>query len=210
MTSDPREIRVLAVDDHPLLRKGIRALINAESDMSLIAEASNGQEGIAEFKKHRPDITLMDLQMPGMSGIDCIIAIRSDFPDARIIVLTTYPGDAQVLRALKAGARGYLLKGQVSRDLPEAIRAVQSGRKRIPPELAIELAEHTAEDELSSREIEVLRLIADGNANKELAHKLCIAEETAKTHVTHILAKLHVHDRTQAVTIAIKRGIIQL
>jgi DNA-binding NarL/FixJ family response regulator len=210
MTSDPREIRVLAVDDHPLLRKGIRALINAESDMNLIAEASNGQEGIAEFKKHRPDITLMDLQMPGMSGIDCIIAIRSDFPNARIIVLTTYPGDAQVLRALKAGACGYLLKGQVSRDLPEVIRVVHSGRKRIPPELAIELAEHTAEDELSSREIEVLRLIADGNANKELAHKLCIAEETAKTHVTHILAKLHVHDRTQAVTIAIKRGIIQL
>ena len=210
MTSDPREIRVLAVDDHPLLRKGIRALINAESDMNLVAEASNGQEGIAEFKKHRPDITLMDLQMPGMSGIDCIIAIRSDFPNARIIVLTTYPGDAQVLRALKAGARGYLLKAQVSRDLPEVIRAVHSGRKRIPPELAVELAEHTAEDELSSREIEVLQLIADGNANKELAHKLCIAEETAKTHVTHILAKLHVHDRTQAVTIAIKRGIIQL
>ena len=210
MTSNPRVIRVLAVDDHPLLRKGVRALINAESDMKLVAEASNGQAGIEEFIKHRPDITLMDLQMPAMSGIDCILAIRSDFPNARIIVLTTYPGDVQVHRALKAGARGYLLKGQVSRDLPEVIRAVHSGRKRIPPDLAVELAEHTAEDDLSPREIEVLQLIADGNANKELAHKLCIAEETAKTHVTHILAKLHVHDRTQAVTIAIKRGIIQL
>jgi len=210
MTSDPREIRVLAVDDHPLLRKGIRALINAESDMSLIAEASNGQEGIAEFKKHRPDITLMDLQMPGMSGIDCMIAIRSDFPNARIIVLTTYPGDAQVLRALKAGARGYLLKGQVNRDLPEVIRAVHSGQKRIPPELAVELAEHSAQDDLSPREIEVLRLIVDGNANKEIAHRLGIAEETVKTHVTNILAKLHVHDRTQAVSTALKRGIIEL
>ena len=210
MTSDPTEIRVLAVDDHPLLRKGIRALINAESDMKLVAEASNGQEALAEFKKQRPDITLMDLQMPGMSGIDCMIAIRSDFPNARIIVLTTYPGDAQVLRALKAGARGYLLKDQVSRDLPEVIRAVHSGQRRIPPELAIDLAEHTAEDDLSPREIEVLRFIAEGNANKEIAHRLGIAEETVKTHVTHILAKLHVHDRTQAVSTALKRGIIQL
>jgi len=185
-------------------------LINAESDMKLVAEASNGQAGIEEFKKHRPDITLMDLQMPGMSGIDCILAIRSDFPSARIIVLTTYPGDAQVLRALKAGARGYLLKGQVNRDLPEVIRAVHSGQKRIPPELAVELAQHTAEDELSPREIEVLRLIAEGNANKEIAHRLGIAEETVKAHVTHILAKLDAHDRTHAVSTALKRGIIEL
>ena len=160
MASDLREIRILTVDDHALLRKGIGVLIRAEPDMKLVAEASNGQEAIAEFKKHRPDITLMDLQMPEMSGIECLIAIRSDFPNARIIVLTTYPGDVQALRALKAGARGYLLKGQVNRDLPEVIRAVHAGQKRIPPEIAIELAEHTAEDDLSSREIEVLRLIA--------------------------------------------------
>jgi DNA-binding NarL/FixJ family response regulator len=210
MASEAREIRILAVDDHALLRKGIAALIGAEPDMKLVAEASNGQEAIAEFKKHRPDVTLMDLQMPGMSGIECIIAIRSDFPNARIVVLTTYPGDVQVLRALKAGARGYLLKGQVNRDLPEVIRAVHSGQKRIPPEIAIALAEHTAEDELSSREIEVLRLIAAGNANKEVASQLCIAEETVKSHVTNILAKLHANDRTHAVTTALKRGIIKL
>jgi DNA-binding NarL/FixJ family response regulator len=210
MASDVREIRILTVDDHALLRKGIGALIGAEPDMKLVAEASNGQEAIAEFKKHRPDITLMDLQMPEMGGIECIIAIRSDFPNARIIVLTTYPGDMQVLRALKAGARGYLLKGQVNRDLPEVIRAVHAGQKRIPPEIAIELAEHTAEDDLSAREIEVLRLIAAGNANKQIASKLCIAEETVKSHVTNILAKLHANDRTHAVTTALKRGIIQL
>src|SRR5580693_2998770 len=151
MASDGREIRILTVDDHALLRKGIAALINAEPDMQLVAEASNGQEAIAEFKKHRPDVTLMDLQMPERSGIECIIAIRSEFPNARIIVLTTYPGDAQVLRALKAGACGYLLKGQVNRDLPEVIRTVHSGQKRIPPEIAIEIAEHAAEDDLSSR-----------------------------------------------------------
>jgi DNA-binding NarL/FixJ family response regulator len=210
MTNDVREIRILTVDDHALLRKGIAALISAEPDMKLVAEASNGQEAIAEFKKHRPDVTLMDLQMPEMGGIECIIAIRSDFPNARIIVLTTYPGDMQVLRALKAGARGYLLKGQVSKDLPEVIRAVHSGQKRIPPEIAIELAEYTGQDDLSSREIEVLRSIAAGNANKEIASKLCIAEETVKSHVTNILAKLHANDRTHAVTIALKRGIIQL
>ena len=210
MASDVREIRILTVDDHALLRKGIGALISAEPDMKLVAEASNGQEAIAEFKKHRPDITLMDLQMPEMSGIECIIAIRSDFPSARIIVLTTSPGDVQVLRALKAGARGYLLKGRVNRDLPEAIRAVHSGQKRIPAELAIELAEHATEGDLSSREIEVLRLITAGNANKEIAGKLCIAEETVKRHVSNILAKLHVNDRTHAVTTALRRGIFEL
>jgi DNA-binding NarL/FixJ family response regulator len=210
MPIDAGVIRILAVDDHALLRKGIAALIGAEPDMKLVAEASNGREAIAEFKKHRPDVTLMDLQMPEMSGIECIIAIRSDCPNARIIVLTTYPGDVQVLRALKAGARGYLLKGQVNRDLPDAIRAVHAGHKRIPPEIALELAEHTAEDDLSAREIEVLRLIASGNANKEIAHKLGIAEETVKSHVTSILAKLHANDRTHAVTTALKRGIIEL
>ena len=210
MASDIQKIRILTVDDHALLRKGIAALINAEPDLNLVAEASNGQEAIAEFKKHRPDITLMDLQMPEMSGIECIIAIRSDFPNARIIVITTYPGDVQVLRALKAGARGYLLKGQVNRDLPEAIRAVHSGQKRIPPEIVLELAEHTAEDDMSSREIEVLQLIAAGNANKEIAFKLSIAEETVKSHVTNILGKLHANDRTHAVTTALKRGIIEI
>ena len=210
MPIDAGVIRILAVDDHALLRRGIAALIGAEPDMKLVAEAANGQDAIAEFKKHRPDVTLMDLQMPEMSGIECIIAIRSDFPNARIIILTTYPGDVQVVRALKAGARGYLLKGQVNRDLPELIRAVHSGQKRIPPEIALELAEHTTEGDLSAREIAVLRLIAAGNANKEIANRLGIAEETVKSHVTNILAKLHANDRTHAVTIALKRGIIEL
>jgi DNA-binding NarL/FixJ family response regulator len=210
MTSNGSAIRILAVDDHAILRKGIAALLDAEPDMRLVAEAANGHEAIAEFKKHRPDVTLMDLQMPEMSGIECIIAIRSDFPNARIVVLTTYPGDVQVLRALKAGARGYLLKGQVNKELPEVIRAVHAGFKRIPPEIAAELAEHTAEDDLSSREIDVLRLIAAGNANKEIASQLCIAEETVKSHVTNILTKLHANDRTHAVTTALRRGIIQL
>jgi DNA-binding NarL/FixJ family response regulator len=210
MASDVREIRILTVDDHALLRKGIGALINAEPDMKVVAEAANGLEAIAAFKRYRPDITLMDLQMPEMSGIECIIAIRGDFANARIIVLTTYPGDVQVLRALKAGARGYLLKSHVNRDLPEVIRAVHAGQKRIPPEIAMALAEHTAEDDLSLREIEVLRLIAGGNANKEIASKLCIAAETVKSHVTNILAKLHANDRTHAVITALKRGIIEL
>jgi len=210
MATDAGVIRILTVDDHALLRKGIGVLINAESDMKLVAEASNGQEAIVEFKKHRPDITLMDLQMPEMSGIECIIAIRGDFPDARIIVLTTYPGDVQVVRALKAGARAYLLKTRVSKELPEVVRAVHAGQKRIPPEIAAQLAEHAAEDNLSSREIEVLRLIAAGNANKQIASKLLIAEETVKSHVTNILAKLHANDRTHAVTTALKRGVIQL
>src|SRR5258706_3735382 len=190
MPANARAIRILTVDDHALLRKGIAALINAEPDMELVAEAANGREAISEFKRHRPDVTLMDLQMPEMSGIECIIAIRGDFPQARIIVLTTYPGDVQVVRALKAGARGYLLKGQVNRDLPEVIRAVHSGQKRIPTEIAIELAERTADDDLSSREIEVLRLIAAGNANDEIASKLVRAEETLKSHVTNVIAKL--------------------
>jgi len=203
-------IGVLSVDDHPLLREGIAALVNAESDMKLIAEATNGQEAIEKFRLHRPDVTLMDLQMPALNGIDAIIGIRGEFPKARIIVLTTYAGDVQVLRALKAGARGYVLKGDVRRELLDTIRAVHAGQKRIPPEVAAELAEHAAEDQLTSREIEVLRLIAGGNPNKEIAAQLSIAEDTVKSHVTNILAKLCANDRTHAAMIALKRGIIEL
>ena len=203
-------IRVLSVDDHPLLREGIAALVNAESDMKLVGDATNGQEAIEKFRLHQPDVTLMDLQMPALNGIDAIIGIRSEFPNARIIVLTTYTGDVHVLRALKAGARGYILKGHVRRELLDTIRAVHAGQKRIPPEVAAELAEHTAEDDLSSREMDVLRLIANGNANKEIAAQLSITEETVKSHVTNILSKLGANDRTHAVTIGLKRGIIDL
>jgi DNA-binding NarL/FixJ family response regulator len=203
-------IGVLSVDDHALLREGIAALVNAESDMKLVAEATNGQEAIEKFRLHRPDVTLMDLQMPAMNGIEAIIGIRSEFSNARIIVLTTYAGDVQVLRALKAGAQGYLLKGHVRRELLDTIRAVHAGQKRIPPEVAAELAEHATEHDLTSREIAVLRLIATGNANKVIAGELSIAEDTVKSHVTNILAKLGANDRTHAVTIGLKRGIIEL
>jgi DNA-binding NarL/FixJ family response regulator len=203
-------IRILTVDDHALLRQGIAALVNGESDMKLVAEATDGQEAIDKFRLHRPDVTLMDLQMPTMNGIEAIIGIRSEFPNARIIVLTTYTGDVQVLRALKAGARGYLLKGHVRRELLDTIRAVHAGQKRIPPEVAAELAEHATDEGLTSREIDVLRLIAAGNANKEIAAQLSIAEDTVKSHVTNILAKLGANDRTHAVTLALKRGIIEL
>lgn len=210
MSIEPRPIRILSVDDHALLRGGIAALVNAESDMRLVAEASNGQEAIERFRLHRPDVTLMDLQMPGLNGIDGIIGIRSEFPNARIIVLTTYSGDVQVLRALKAGARAYLLKGQVHKELLETIRAVYAGKKRIPAEVAAELADHAADDDLTPREIDVLRLIASGNANKVIAGELSITEETVKSHVANILSKLGANDRTHAVTIGLKRGIIQL
>jgi len=203
-------IRVLTVDDHALLRKGIRALIGAESDMQLVAEASTGREAVEEFRTHRPDVTLMDVQMPDMTGIEAIIAIRGEFPEARIIVLSTYSGDVQVVRALKAGARAYLLKGNVNRELLATIRSVHSGQKRIPPEIASDLAEHAGEDDLSEREIEVLRLVAAGNANKEIAAQLELAEDTVKRHVTNILSKLRANDRTHAVAIGLKRGIIQL
>ena len=203
-------IRILAVDDHPLLRQGIAALVSGESDMKLVAEAFDGQEAIDKFRLHRPDVTLMDLQMPAVNGIEAIIGIRSEFPNARIIVLTTYTGDVQMLRALKAGARGYVLKGHVRRELLDTIRAVHAGQKRIPPEVAAELAEHATDEALSSREIAVLRLIAAGNANKEIAAQLSIAEDTVKCHVTNILAKLGANDRTHAVTLALKRGIIEL
>jgi len=210
MPADSSPIRILTADDHALLRQGIAALVNAECDMKLIAEASNGQDAIEKFRLHRPDVTLMDLQMPALNGIEAIIGIRSEFPNARIIVLTTYTGDVQVLRALKAGARGYILKGHVHRELLDTIRAVHAGQKRIPPEVAAELADHATEDDLTSREIDVLRRIAAGNANKEIAAQLSIAEETVKSHVTKILAKLGANDRTHAVTIGLKRGIIEL
>jgi DNA-binding NarL/FixJ family response regulator len=210
MAGVPSMIRILAVDDHPLLRKGIAALVNTEPDMKLVAEAANGEEAVESFRLYRPDVTLMDLQLPGVNGIEAIDRILGEFPDARIIVLTTYTGDAQVLRALRAGARAYILKGHVHRELLETIRTVHAGRKRIPPDIAVELAEHTTEDELSSREIEVLRLIAAGNSNKQIADQLCIEESTVKSHVTNILSKLSANDRAHAVTIGLKRGIIGL
>lgn len=210
MSSDTKPIRILTADDHALLRQGIASLIGLESDMKLVAEASTGREAMEKFRAHRPDITLMDLQMSDMSGIEAMIGIRSEFPNARIIILTTYSGDVQVLRALKAGARGYILKGLVHRELLEAIRAVHAGQKRIPPEVATELACHAGEDELTAREIDVVRLVAAGNTNKQIAAQLSITEETAKTHVANILSKLRANDRTHAVTIALKRGIVQL
>jgi DNA-binding NarL/FixJ family response regulator len=207
---DQRLIRILTVDDHPLLRKGIAALVNTELDMKLVAEASNGQEAIEKFRLHRPEVTLMDVQMPGLNGIETISRILSEFPDARIVVLTTYTGDAQVLRALKAGARAYMLKRHVHRELLETIRAVHAGQKRIPPELAADLADRSADDELTPREIDVLNLIAAGNANKEIADELSIGEASVKSYVTNILSKLGAKDRTHAVTIGLKRGIIEL
>ena len=209
MTSDLKLIRILTVDDHPLLRQGIAALVNAECDMKLVAEASNGQEAVEKFRLYRPDITLMDLQMPDLNGVEAITVIRSEFPDARIIVLTTYTGDVQALRALKAGACGYILKRQVPRELLDGIRAVHSGHKRIPSESAADLVEH-AKDELTPREVDVLRLIAAGNANKQIADQLSIGEASVKSHVANILSKLGANDRTHAVTIGLRRGIIEL
>jgi len=210
MKTETKTIRILAADDHALLRQGIASLVEIEPDMELVAQAATGLEAIEQFRRHQPDITLMDLQMPDISGVEAIIAIRSEFPDARIVVLTTYSGDVQVVRALKAGARGYLLKGNVHSDLLETIRAVHAGRKRIPPEIATELAMHTTEDQLSARELEVLKLIAKGNANKEIAAQLAVAEDTVKKHVSSILEKLAANDRTHAVTVGLKRGIIEL
>jgi len=209
MSSVPKMIRILAVDDHPLLPKGLAAVVNAEPDMKLVAEASNGEDAIEKFRTHRPDVVLMDLQMPGLNGIEATNRIVSEFSDARIIVLTTYHGDVQVLRALQAGARGYLLKGH-DRELVETIHAVYEGRKKIPPEIAAELAEHATDEALSEREIDVLRLIAAGNSNKQIADVLIVAEATIKSRVTNILSKLGASDRAHAVTIALKRGIIEL
>lgn len=210
MSTIPKLIRVLTVDDHPLLRDGIAALVNAESDMKLVAEAANGVDAVEKFRLHRPDVTLMDIQMPELNGVEAIARIQSEFPGARIIVLTTYSGDAQVVAALRAGARGYILKGHVHRELLETIRAVHAGQKRIPADVAAELAQHVADDDLTPREIDVLRLIAIGNSNKLIADQLSIGEATVKSHVTNILSKLGANDRTHAVTIGLKRGIIEL
>jgi len=210
MSTGPSVIRILTVDDHPMLREGIAALVASQPDMKLVAEASTGREAVEQFRKHKPDLTLMDLQMPEMDGIEAMAAICSEFPDARIIVLTTYKGDVQVLRALKAGARAYLLKGLLRKELLETIRAVHAGQKRIPAEIAAELADHAVDDALTAREIDVLRLIALGNANKLVADQLAITEDTVKGHVKNILSKLGASDRTHAVTIALKRGIIEL
>jgi DNA-binding NarL/FixJ family response regulator len=203
-------IRVLTVDDHPLLREGIAVLIDTQSDLQLIGEASNGREALEQFRNHRPDITLMDLQMPEVSGIDAISAIRGEFPEARIIVLTTHAGDFLVSRALKAGARAYLLKGSLRNELLETIRAVHTGQMRVSSEVAAEIAEHFTDHALTPREVDVLQLVAKGNANKEIAAQLSLTEETVKSHIRNILAKLDANDRTHAVAIGVKRGIIDL
>jgi DNA-binding NarL/FixJ family response regulator len=208
--SESRKIKILVVDDHPFLREGIVGAINSQSDMVLAGEASNGQEAVEKFRLLRPDVTLMDLQMPTMNGTDAITAIRAEFPGARIVVLTAYKGDVQALRAFKAGAVGYLLKNMLRKELLETIRTVDSGRRRIPPEIARELGEHVIDDELSDREIEVLKLIASGTSNKIIATQLSLAETTVKTHVQNILLKLGANDRTHAVTIALRRGYIEL
>jgi len=208
--ASPSIIRILTVDDHALIREGVAALIANQKDMRLVGEASSGEEAIAQFRSQRPDITLMDLQMPEMNGMDALIAIRSEFPDARIIVLTTYLGDALCQRAMKAGAQAYILKGNVRKDLLDTIRAVRAGKKFVHSEVAAELASHAMDDALSGREIEVLSLIAAGNSNKLIADQLAISEDTVKGHVKSILSKLGANDRTHAVTVAFKRGIIEL
>ncbi len=207
---DTETIRILTVDDHQLLREGIAAVLESQEDMTIVAQASNGREAVESFRRLRPDVTLMDLRMPDMSGIEAITVIRHEFPNARIIVLTTYAGDAQAAAALKAGAAGYLLKNLVRKELIETIRAVHSGKRRIPPEIATEIAEHVADDELTDREIEVLRRVAAGKSNKLIAAELDISEGTVKTHMKSILPKLDASDRTHAVMIALKRGILDL
>jgi len=210
MSNETKPIRVLVVDDHPLLREGIGALIMNQADFKLVGEASDGRQAITAFRTHLPDVTLMDLQMPDMDGVDAIIAIRSEFPKARIIVLTTYAGDVLAQRALKAGAQAYLLKNDVRKDLLDTIRAVHTGRKHIDSRIASELADHASDDSLTRREVEVLGLIAAGNSNKLIADHLSITDETVKGHVSSILSKLGASDRTHAVTLALRRGIIQL
>jgi len=209
MSAEPGQIRILSVDDHPILRQGIAGLVGGQADMSLVAEASNGREAIQQFRAHHPDVTLMDLQMPEMNGLDAMIAIRGEFPEARIIVLTTYVGDVQVLRALKAGARGYLLKNSLHKELLETIRAVHAGKKSLSAEASYQLAEHATDDALTPAEIRVLRLVADGSANKEIASQLSVSEETIKGQVRNILLKLGANDRTHAAMIGLRRGIIE-
>jgi DNA-binding NarL/FixJ family response regulator len=208
--STPKKIRVFSVDDHPLLHEGLATIIRSQPDMVLAAEASTGQDAIRQFRERRPDVTLMDLRLPDMSGIDAMIAIRSEFPEARIVVLTTFAGDVEIQRALEAGARGYILKSMPPKELVEVIRQVNAGKKRVPPEVASRLAEHYADEALTGREIEVLQQIAGGNRNRDIAEKLFITEETVKVHIKHIMEKLGASDRTQAVSIGVRRGIIQL
>jgi len=208
--STPLQIRLLCVDDHPLMREGIAAVVQHEPDMLLVAEASSGREAIDAFRKHRPDITLMDVRLPDIGGIDAMIAIRTEFPCARVIMLTTFEGDAEIKRALEAGAQGYMLKSMPRKQLVEMIRRVHTGKKHIPPEVAAHLAEHLGNETLSKREIEVLKKIAGGNRNSDIAALLFISEETVKGHVKHIMEKLGASDRTEAVAIGIRRGIIQL
>ena len=208
--SDQPRIRVFFVDDHPLLREGIATLINNQPDMVVVGQASTGREAIQGFREHQPDIALMDIRLPEMSGIEAMIAIRNEFPDARIIMLTTSEGDVEIQRALEAGARGYMLKSMPPKDLVDAVRQVHAGKKRIPPEIAAHLAEHYSDEAITAREIEVLRQIAGGNRNRDIAEKLFISEETVKVHIKHIMEKLGASDRTQAVAIAVRRGIIHL
>jgi DNA-binding NarL/FixJ family response regulator len=210
MSAGISQIRILAVDDHPMLRQGIAGLVGIQTDMILVGEASNGRDAIQQFRTHHPDITLMDLQMPEMSGIDSLIAIRNEFPNAKVIVLTTYAGDTQILRALKAGAQAYLLKNTLHRELLETIRAVHTGKKILSPEVSYQIAEHATDDLLTPAEILVLRLIAAGNANKQIADQLSTTEETVKSRVKSILSKLGANDRTHAAMIGLKRGIIEL
>jgi DNA-binding NarL/FixJ family response regulator len=209
MSSDPSTIRILSVDDHPLIRQGIAGLVATQADMNLIAEAANGREAVQQFHRHRPDITLMDLQMPEMSGLDAISAIRGEFLEARVIVLTTYAGDVEALRALKAGARAYLLKDSLHKELLATIRAVHVGKKSMSPEVSFQLAEHATDDALTPAEVRVLRLIAGGNANKEIAAQFSTSEDTVKGQVRNILSKLGAKDRTHAAMIGLKRGIIE-
>jgi len=208
--SDPAHIRVFSVDDHPLLREGIAAIINNQSDMQMVAQAATGSEALQLFRQHQPDVTLLDLRLPDMSGIDVLIALRSEFPEARVVMLTTFEGDVDIRRSLEAGARGYMLKNMPPKDLVEVIRQVHAGKKRIPAEVAAQLAEHFGNDALTEREIDVLRQIANGNRNREIGEQLFISEETVKVHIKHIMEKLGASDRTQAVAIAVRRGIIQL